>query len=92
MHAGLKLNVRPSKDVIATSSFATGKLVLVPCTMKISANEPKSGMFVSLAKKIKVGDTMVKFHLQSQVALKVKNDALQTDSSLAPFWMVKRTH
>eukprot|EP00434_Breviolum_minutum_P045286 symbB.v1.2.040569.t1/scaffold7341.1/size11812/2 len=92
VHEGLKLNVRPSKDVIATSNFAIGKLVLVPCTMKISANEPKSGMFVSLAKKIKVGDTMVKFHLQSQVALKVKNDALQTDSSLAPFWMVKTTH
>ena len=92
VHAGLKLNVRPSKDVIATSGFAIGKLVLVPCTMKISANEPKSGMFVSLAKKIKVGDTMVKFHLQSQVALKVKDDALQTDSSLAPFWMVKTTH
>ena len=90
---GLKLNVRPSKDVIATSDFASWQtLVLVPCTMKISANQPKSGMFVPLTKTIKVGATMVQFHLQAQVALKVKDDELQGDSSLAPFWMVKTTH
>ena len=92
VHEGLKLNVRPSKDVIATSNFEVGKLVLVPCTMKISANQPKSGMFVPLTKTIKVGATMVQFHLQAQVALKVKDDELQGDSSLAPFWMVKTTH
>ena len=92
VHEGLKVNVRPCKDVIATSNFAIGKLVLVPCTMKISANEPKAGMFVSLTKDIKVGDSNVRFHLQPHIALKVKNDALQRDSSLAPFWMVKTTH
>ena len=92
VHEGLKLNVRPSKDVIATSNFATGKLVLVPRTMKISANKPKTGMFVSLTKDIKVGDTNVRFHLQPQISLKVKKDALERESSLAPFWMVRTTN
>ena len=60
--------------------------------MKISANQPKSGMFLRLTKISKVGDTMVQFHLQAQVALKVKDDELQEASSLAPFWMAKTTH
>ena len=84
--SGIKMTIKPQRDVIATRVFQPGKLVLVPCTYKIEARgEPAAG-------SIPLGEIEgIKFQLAPCYQGPDKDGSLE-QAYLQPFWSVRVTH
>ena len=84
--AGLKVTLKPSRDVMAVKEFAKGELILNPATPKIVASDnPTSGM-VSLGK---IDGFLI--HLVPHFQGPDKEGSYE-EAFLPPFWAVRTTH
>lgn len=83
VHEGLKITFRP-RDVVATQSFAKGKLILVPCTTKIEETIPDKNYSGVVALAPQDG---IPLHLSHCIV--PPNEADFSKSVLSPFWCVR---
>ena len=83
---GLKLVLKPSRDVVTTKRFSKGQLTLVPMTPKIIVTDQPSAGMVSLGKV----DGLKIFLMPCFVG--PDKDGNYEDCFLPPFWGVRTTH
>lgn len=87
VHKHLRLHFKPMREIVALSGFATGKLILVPCTNRVeNVTDPSkvsSGM-IPLAHESK------SLYLVASMVAPKENDFSKT--VLCPFYMVKVCH
>ena len=83
VHEGLKIAFRP-RDVVATQSFAKGKLILIPCTTKIEETIPDKNYSGVVVLAPQDG---IPLHLSHCIV--PPNEADFSKSVLSPFWCVR---
>ena len=83
---GLKLVLKPCRDIVATKRFSKGQLTLVPVTPKIVVTDQPSAGMVSLGKV----DGFKIFLMPCFVG--PDKDGNYEDCFLPPFWGVRTTH
>ena len=84
--AGVKMTLKPHRDIIALKAFPVGKLCLVPCSTKIETRDKLAAGSVSLGT---INGTM--FQLGSYFVGPDKDQNFD-NAFLQPFWSVRVTH
>lgn len=84
VYDGLKVMLKPSKNIVTTKSFAPKKLVLVPTTLKVEVREDPPAGYVSVGR---VGTDM-SFCLGPMFVLPTDGKT----GFVSPFWLVRQTH
>lgn len=83
---GLKITLKPSRDVMTVKEFAKGDLILNPATPKIVTTDNPTGGMISLGKIDGFPIHLVP-HFQGP-----DKDGCYDDAFLPPFWAVRTTH
>lgn len=83
---GVKVQLKPVRDVIAVQKFSIGALCLVPCTFKVESKEkaPPQSIPIGMIRGIK-------FQLASCFVGPDKDGSLD-HSFIQPFWLIRSTH
>lgn len=83
---GIKMTLKPHRDIIATKAFPVGKLCLVPCSTRIETRDQLAAGSVSLGT---INGSM--FQLGSHFVGPDKDGSFDK-AFLQPFWSVRVTH